>query len=448
MSKFLIYKNKEKIFNLNTKLYFEEVYKSYCSKNYRSAVVMLYSVVICDLIYKLQELRDIYKDDCAVEILKKISTLRSRDEKSPKWESELIELINNKTSFFENADYANLISLQQHRHLSAHPVLDQIDLLFSPNKETTRAHIRNMLEGILIKPPIFSRKIIDQLITDISLKQDIFLNRGSDLKKYLEAKYLKNLSKEVEIAIFKALWKFIFIIENEDCDKNRSINLEALKIIFYRNKENYLQLIKSESDFFSNISRGNSLIYLIVFLSKNREIYKFLNDGAKEIIKGGCKDDDNCYLLSWFIEDDILEHIKNVKKYIVEEKRHFDIKVGAFNSLLVMGSELKCENDILEFGIFLFGKSTNFNTADKRFDDLIAPFMNKYNKQLFNILFESIESNDQVYNRGRMSSDSEKIKSIADNVLGTDFDYSIYPEFMKKLNPLEYYKQLSQTNSN
>jgi hypothetical protein len=145
MSEFSIEKEIDNIYNQKTKDYFKEVYSSYCSGNFRSAVVMLYSVVLCDLIYKLQELRDRYSDGSAKKILEEINDIKEKNDKSSDWETKLIEFIEKRTSFFEGADCENILHLQKHRHLSAHPVLDQIDLLFSPNKETVRSHVRNML---------------------------------------------------------------------------------------------------------------------------------------------------------------------------------------------------------------------------------------------------------------------------------------------------------------
>lgn len=55
----------EKIYHHKTKAYFKEVMSSYNNKNFRSSVVMLYSVVVCDLIYKLYDLRDIHSDEKA-----------------------------------------------------------------------------------------------------------------------------------------------------------------------------------------------------------------------------------------------------------------------------------------------------------------------------------------------------------------------------------------------
>ena len=49
---------KNHISSKETAKYFEEVYSSYINGNYRSAVVMLWSVVIYDVINKLQTLKD------------------------------------------------------------------------------------------------------------------------------------------------------------------------------------------------------------------------------------------------------------------------------------------------------------------------------------------------------------------------------------------------------
>jgi hypothetical protein len=59
----------EHIPSKETRTYFKEVISSYINGNYRSAIVMLYSVVVCDLIYKMIDLRDMYQDEKAKSIL-------------------------------------------------------------------------------------------------------------------------------------------------------------------------------------------------------------------------------------------------------------------------------------------------------------------------------------------------------------------------------------------
>ena len=113
----------ENIQNNNTKVYFNEVYQTFVNGNYRSSIVMLYSVLICDLIYKLRDLRDIYNDSKAKKILEEIEALQAANPKSPDWETKLIESISSRMTILEPSDIVAIESLQKFRHLSAHPVL-------------------------------------------------------------------------------------------------------------------------------------------------------------------------------------------------------------------------------------------------------------------------------------------------------------------------------------
>jgi hypothetical protein len=73
----------EKIYSSKTREYFDEVIKSYYSESYRSAVVMLYSIVIADLVYKIEELKELYADNNAIDILDEITEMQRRNPNSP-----------------------------------------------------------------------------------------------------------------------------------------------------------------------------------------------------------------------------------------------------------------------------------------------------------------------------------------------------------------------------
>lgn len=57
--------NAENIYFPQIKEYFREIVSSYDNGNYRSAMVMLYSTIVCDLLLKLKELADVYSDQKA-----------------------------------------------------------------------------------------------------------------------------------------------------------------------------------------------------------------------------------------------------------------------------------------------------------------------------------------------------------------------------------------------
>lgn len=58
MSLYLI--ESENIYFPQIRGYFKEIVSSYDNGNYRSAMVMLYSTIVCDLLLKLKELNEVY----------------------------------------------------------------------------------------------------------------------------------------------------------------------------------------------------------------------------------------------------------------------------------------------------------------------------------------------------------------------------------------------------
>lgn len=189
MKEFSLERISEQIHYGKTKDYFQEVLSSYNNGNYRSSVVMLWSVAICDIVYKLQNLIDLYDDAAAKEILRVVTTIQNEDYKSSAWEIKLLDEVHDKTYLLDSSEYEDLRYLQKQRHLSAHPVLNSERELHSPNKETVRSLLRNTLEGLLIKPPFYTQRIMKELLEDLAESADI-LNDEKKVKKYIESRYL------------------------------------------------------------------------------------------------------------------------------------------------------------------------------------------------------------------------------------------------------------------
>ena len=198
MQEFSLERITENIHYAKTKGYFQEVLSSYNNGNYRSSVVMLWSVAICDIVYKLQHLVDLYDDAAAKEILQEVTAIQDADHKSSAWELKLLDDVHDKTYLLDSSEYEDLRYLQKQRHLSAHPVLNSDRELHSPNKETVRSLLRNTLEGLLVKPPIYTQRIMRELLEDISESSDV-LNSREKVKKYIESRYLSRTKPTVEI---------------------------------------------------------------------------------------------------------------------------------------------------------------------------------------------------------------------------------------------------------
>jgi hypothetical protein len=417
----------EKIYNSKSKEYFHEVIQTYYTNCYRSSLVMLYTVVICDLIYKLEELRDVYNDSSAKKILTEIEAIQKANPKSPDWENKIVELISQRTKLLEISDVENINQVQKHRHLSAHPVLNQTSLLFKPNKETVKAHIKNMLEGVLTKPPILSTKIFNELIDDLAANKDRFTN-DEELKRFLNAKYFKNLRQETLNDIYKKLWKFVFKIENDECNENRDINIKCLEVIFNQNQKEILQLLKNEESYFNGVLKGICMEYLIKHTFKYPTIFKSLSEISRSEIEYEIKQSIDFKFISWFIYDSVEEFHSSFME-VLKKGSSFYVNREYFEMLKSLYKEFDLRKEYLNLCITIFVKSSSFDGADSNFHSKIEPYLKEFTETQFEDLIIGIDSNFQVYSRNQARYNNKKIKEFSDKVLPKDFDYSKYLDF-------------------
>lgn len=418
----------ENITQQKTKDYFNEVVKSYYAESYRSVVVMLYSIAIADLLYKLEELKELYDDSSAIEILDVISDIQTKNPNSPDWETKLIELVKDKTNLLEPADFLNLNTLQKHRHLCAHPVLTQNFELYRPNKETARAHIRNILEGILTKPALLSRKIFDDFLESLAyIKSHIHDNQ--QLENYLKTKYLDKVNSKVTEHIFRSLWKITFKLSNDKCIENRDINFKALLIVIKNNYKDIIKTIESEKSYYGDLNVENLEIF-ISLLNKFPELFEKLEESVKILIKNLIEKNADLDAYAAFLSKDIETHIKKIEGMNLSykgsyEKRYINNEsiIAIFEIALNEGKS----NLGYDFLITMFAKSDQYDTADSRFDFLILPYLNEFNKEQIIKIIEAINTNSQIHERRNASRTNSIIIERAKKLLEPNFDLSAYP---------------------
>jgi hypothetical protein len=423
---------KSSIYDRRTKKYFDEVYRSYANRCYRSATVMLWSVIVCDLIFKLQELRDLYSDVGAQKILEEIEKLQKSDPYSPKWERELVKMVFERTQLLDTASNHKIITIQDHRHLSAHPIISDEDTLFEPTEEMVRSDIRNSIEAVLSKPPFLTQKILNTILEDLEEIKDS-LPDDSSLRKYLQSKYLQSLNKETIIKLFRGLWKIVFRSEDERSDENREINFRALKIIFEKDRQNIVEAISQEANFYSKIANDDEAIkYLIEFLSLEKEIYDSLEDSAKELIKPILKDNLSYFGIAFFVSESPKDHVVKFTRWI-EEKYHKEygdnghfLKKHHHRRFKNVCDEFGLKSEFRQFGITCFISSADFERADIYFDKYVEGNLGDYTKDEFEKLLKGANRNNQCYwrNRSRSGSDSVRILQAAKIKLGENYDFS------------------------
>lgn len=423
----------ESIYSSQTKEYFKEVISSYYGGNYRATIVTLYSVVIYDLVQKLEVLKDTYGDNTAQSILDRIEAMQVKNPKSPDWETKLIDLIKNETKFLDPAEGLHIDTLQSLRHLCAHPVRKSNYELFFPNKETVRSHLRNMLESVLTKKPLLYKAIFDDFIKDIATAKYKFISNEEKLDRYVSSKYLENISFDGIKQIVKSLWKITFYLDNSDANKNREINLKTLSLIIRKYSDNLLDIIKGEHLYYSNINI--KFIQEIIFIiNEHHSLYDILRESEKDEINSRLSNTADIHAYAWFKSKTIEKHTDMLQseEYWVISMNFSSSNIDA--QTLVYLEKILRNSDANKANIFIanmYRRSADYDTADERFNNLVSPNLQYFSQANFELLLSNIELNSQIYDRRHARSDHRKIKHEIDRRFPNLISYTDYPHFNK-----------------
>lgn len=484
MSEFILEYEVERIKNTTTREYMYEVISSYNNGNYRATIVLLYSVVIFDLLHKLIRLRELYDSEEAKEILEDIDEMHNKDTFSDEWEKELIKRVtanikktnsnagnehNPKKKYIVLLDpfvYGKFYRLKMDRNNCAHPTCDDNYFLRGFNRDETRTHIRNMMEYIFLKDVIFGNDICDLLEADIQNMSSVFgikdifdINEKEKVKKYFSHKFFCKLNDTGKKQVLKYLWNktmcsesnanldlYYFVLlslveENIDFFKNYFSEDIYFKKDFYNedNIDTYSEYLEP-SPRFSNCGFAR----LICFYAEYSSFYNLLPLELKTKIKIISSKYINYYLLAYYLDNDMKEHLNNANTIFSDVSKNRKNK----------NSDLKYDDNVM---LKLYEYSKNMNNQDtylvKKFiieyslstysyddcrnvlEDLILNIIKDFDREDFMKLFDGMNSNSQFYDMGKYSYYGKhprfdyyyrKIKEYSNKVLGDDYDYSLY----------------------
>ena len=409
-----------------TKEYFKEVLSSYTNGNYRSATVMLYSVVVCDLMLQLKELKDMYNDAVATSILEHIDSSRDNANANSraKWEKDLIEKVYKETKLLELEAYTHINHLYDDRNFSAHPAMNEDYNLISPSREETIANIKNMLNDVFIKPPIFIKGIVSFMTDDLQERKSTFLMDYGVLRTYLNNRYYSRMPESMKIATYKALWKFCFRSpDNENCMRNRSINRGALEILTPHIQKQVSEMMDSEPQLFEVADHDECIINLIRYFSNCPDLFSHMQSHIKKSIDRVLKKCPEYKAFSWFKYSSLQNHLDALKKDAKFDLT--DTTIKHFESYYCSAGQKEA---LLDFYIWNYGKSPSFDSANQRYA-FLHPFLKDLSKKQIIELLKVTNENRQVYDRWKATAVNEEIYSIAIEKLGGDFDFSVYPHF-------------------
>lgn len=420
---------KNQIYSKETAKYFEEVYSSYISGNYRSAVVMLWSVVIYDVINKLQTLKDTYNDPHAINFLNQIAARQKSNSTSSDWELKLIKDVCENTDLIDFIEYKTLEYLQSQRHLSAHPVLkDNASNLYVPNKDTTRSLIRGALEIVFIKPPIYTDKILLSLLTDLEDTKSVFTDMAK-LQRYVKGKYLERINAKTKTKLFETFWKFVMQKDNPDCNRNRIVNLRFLSILALDNLTEVEKSIIAKQGFYSTIKPNDMFMDpLIVFLARVPSVYPLLDEGLQMLIRNHIEEGNlELEIAGYFCRDSREEHYDHLETLIMSQTWNEVVSNRAWEALEQSSDSKEMESRFTRALSMYYHQSATFGNANEAYNN-ISVFIEHFDTEGFEYLLEGGEANSQTYGRKNAQIEYNELKEIITNA-NSNFDFTRYPEF-------------------
>ena len=380
---------------------------------------MLWSVAVCDIIYKLQYLKDISGDDIGKEILEEVEKLQEDSPRSPDWEIKLLKQIEERTRLLDLADLDHLRHLQKQRHLAAHPVLSERSELHQPNKETVRALIRNTLDGLLTKPPIYTSRVFDSLVRDLAESKQVLIT-DEKLRSYVESKYLSRADDRLEGSIVRSLWKLVFRSLNAKCKENRDINYSTLRLLVARNPESTDEAVRNEPDYYSNIAQeGEPVRLLIRLLAEHPSLYSNLNDAAKVVIQHVAEIDNDARCFAWFLAESLQEHGASLLEW-VSSQEHPVLSADVLELLKNISDSEEWQKQCAIISNTYYGSSYSYDEADERFAAAVAPFLDDYDPESIEDLLSRIDENGQTYERRGARRDHSFVRNRCDE-LGVEY---------------------------
>ena len=409
-----------------TREYMREVLSSYENGNYRSAIVMLYSVCLCDLFFKLIELRDVYSDLFAKDLLRKIDEKIASDKASPAWEAELVDSLYKSSPILDSESYAIICHLRDFRNLSAHPVMDGYSELFMPSKEIVEAYIKSAFETILSKPALLVSNVVEVISEDLDEKRSYLLDDKEGFQKYVQSKYLNRMPAAMLCRVFKSFWKFTFILQNEECDRNRLINLNFLLVTYRYSREIIEAGIEADVSKYEVAEKGGIIMMAFWLCGFEPAIYPKLPEITRALLTKYATRDPFYRLISWFMAENKEAHIDTL---ISSGFHDFPTEKSRFKYVLDRFGETDDMQHLYRYFISIVRTATSYKDADSKIEKFIIPYIHDMSPENLEKIIAAFNENRQVYNSYYLAYYCGKVWEYAQKDLAADYVLEHYPRF-------------------
>ena len=428
--------------NLEIRSYFSEVISCYENHNYRAAILVLYTVILYDLTYKLEELRDEYEDSNAKQLLEEVyKRINSSGDKSS-WENLLLDKLYESTDFeiVDDNLWSTIQAVKLKRNLSAHPSFDKEQQIYQPTRELTLGFIKEIYETLLTKSAHFMSRGLERVFESFKQKKSHFNIRNfyEDSKdnnyeyNYFYNRFYSRMSMPLKKKFFRNIWALTFEKNNEELENN-FLNLFVIIKVLEQDEQLFKDFIegKLKSDKIKDIIDLDIPINkFILFLNFYPDYYQHLHSDVQERIEKKFKEI-NHYLYIWYTKENIPEYIE----MIMADDNIKDL--GGISSDQIKLFNFICkEKGIIEvFNEFLLKilekyvpKWSGFDDANIIMNKFIIPYLNYFTEENYFEYARIRKENNQIYARDR---DSEDNRILIAKMQEQELDYHEFEELLK-----------------
>ncbi|MCF0262978.1 hypothetical protein KW868_00620 [Acinetobacter guillouiae] len=432
MSNFSIDESVQLIKNSYTQDLFKEVHSSYVIGNYRSAVVMLWSVVVTDLVLKLKDLDSIYNDKTAQKILKKIEEQLEKNKTSSAWEYELVEDFFKEFNFFGTPELEQFRHLQKMRHVCAHPVINEENLLYKPTKAKVYSLIEISMQSVFLRDALISSKAIDHVLKELNRIRSI-INGKKERQLYFKNKLLPLMSDNILKKFIEKLWVFSFVKNDEIFLLNLEINTHILSFLADEKKEIFIDFLKKEIKNIAKVPEDEIYLdYYIGFWATHKFLLKHMDENFKKIIIS-------------LVDSPAYKHFEFLKYSSMYDFISSFTK-GEFENVYLDCMELyelQCEEEMIreKYNIFCIDVMLEIGPSFERdyfFKERILSSINKFNLADLRYLLKGMNDNKLIF---------QSIEKLIGEILEIDknFDFSEFEFYQYSIN--SHLTKLDQSNN-
>lgn len=406
--------------SVESREYFQEILQSYYSRNYRAAIVLLYSFVIYDLYIKLQVMAN--EGDAKAKIkLKTITEMIEDDEKYSRVENEVIQFFKETCALYFDKFDEDIDYLFSCRNKCAHLKVND-NSLYIPSDYQVRMLICSMFDNILsVKAPfimdLFSVARTDVEIFSSSVSYISIDGVDESILQSLTNKYFNRMTFDSIKKSYKTFIRLLMISDDESCDKNRiGLYVFTYALTSFILKEGYVSLFK-EPDIVSLFSRIDSkqvennynqykaIVSLMISYSVIMDSVRVNSDLYEYICRKVFSDPRKITLYRTFYPRDEL----SIYEYFLNNKNfHKPLYTEELYDALFESDGFNID-EFLEIMVTAIPSFNGFDAADS-FMRVLINHVDELSADTLMKLMGVYSSNNQCVKRTRHKSDMEQLK--------------------------------------